>query len=152
MAADRAGRALPELLWPRRKNCCSGFRRRLRLGVAISDQKGAEKVLQGIRTSHGRACGNVRMALSAGFAQRLADLLQHCDLSDGGANNTETRYHGRGLIYRSVDFVVGSLGKVGLGNRRNAKYSAQQEQYETPNSALHLDPSMLINNNRACGG
>src|ERR1035438_9036270 len=84
------------------------------------------------------------MALSAGFAQRLADLLRHCDLSDRGANNTETRYHGRGLIYRSVDFIVGRLGKVGLRDRRNAKYSAQQEQYETPSSALHLAPVHVL--------
>lgn len=54
----------------------------------------------------------------------FTNLPRQNDGCNGGTNKPNARNYGRRLIYRGVNFVIGSLGEVGLRNRRDAYHGA----------------------------
>jgi hypothetical protein len=56
---------------------------------------------------------------------------------DARTDEPEARHDRRRLIYGSINFVIGSLGKVRLGHGRNTYHGAKQEQNEHPNPSPH---------------
>ena len=85
----------------------------VRLEREASDEKSAKKILRGVLIGpHGRAGRLPLMALSADVVSGFPDLPgQNCN-GDRWSNELNAGDHRGRLIYRSVNFVVGSLGKV----------------------------------------
>ena len=76
--------------------------------------------------------------LNAYLAQRFANMTRKDGWSNRGTDKLDARDHGWGLIYRSIDFVVGGFRTVGLWHGGDAHYGAYHDQNEHPNRFLQL--------------
>jgi hypothetical protein len=71
--------------------------------------------------------------LRADGAPGFTNLLRQDDPGDGGTDKSDASQYGGRLIYGRVNFVIGSLRKIGLRDGRDAHHGAhQQEQNERP--------------------
>lgn len=71
---------------------------------------------------------------------RFENTLGHNDEIHCGAHKTHPLNHGRRLIDRGVDFVIGRFGDIDLRNSGNEENGANQKYDEQPDSPLHVTP------------
>jgi len=128
-------------------------RRGSQSGVWVSDQQGAEKIPERMGITPEQCAGRLPFVrLSADPAQGFTNLPRQNNRGHGGTDEPEAKNYGRRLIYGSVDFVIGSLREISLGDRRNAYHGAQQEQNEHPDCSAHRGTSVGFNNNCTISG
>jgi hypothetical protein len=82
--------------------------------------------------------------LTGDAAQCVTNLPWQNDRGDDGADEFDPLDYWRGLIYGGVNFVVGSLGEVGLRDGGNAHHRCHQEKNERQNSAPHRVASVDV--------
>lgn len=67
------------------------------------------------------------MRLSADATPCFTNLPRENDLGDGGADELDAMDYRRRLIYGSVNFVIRSFREVGLRDRGDTYYRAEQK-------------------------
>ena len=99
---------------------------KLSSGVRVlSDQKRAEEILERMGITPHKRVGRFPLeCLRADSAPGFPNLPTQNDRSDGGTDIPDARDNGRRLIYRGVNFVIGSLREVRLRDRGNAYHGA----------------------------
>jgi hypothetical protein len=95
-------------------------------------------------TPNGRAVRPMGVRLSGDAAQCFTNLPGQNDRGDDGADKPDPLDYGRCLIYGGVNFVVGSLGLVGLRDGGNAHHRSHQEKNERQNSSPHRVASVDV--------
>jgi hypothetical protein len=82
--------------------------------------------------------------LTGDAAQCFANLPWQNHRGDDGTDEFGPLDYGRRLIYGGVNFVIGSLGAVGLRDGGNAHHRSHQEKNERQNSSPHRDASVGV--------
>ena len=75
--------------------------------------------------------------LPSGAVSCFTNVIRQNSWGDVRADKPATRNRGRRLIYRNVNFVIGSFREVGLRNRGDQRNAGEQEQNERPECSDH---------------
>lgn len=97
----------------------------VRLECRFSDQQCAEENLERMRIAPNRDARRLPpVPLSSEVAQGFTSLPRQNNWGDGGTDKPDATDYGGRLIYRGVNLVIGSFGKVSLRDHRNAYHGA----------------------------
>jgi hypothetical protein len=93
--------------------------------------------------ARGDACQLRLNRLWTGATLARTNLLWKDNSGDCRTDKPDASYYRRRLVYGCVNFVIGSLGKVGLRDCGDAYDGARQEQNERPDSSSQRSPPRM---------